>query len=71
MRRAATTWPSRRCAIVVLAIVGVSGGAFFFIGRLLQRAKQIAATEEARERMVGVRDSSADDTDGRLRDGDF
>lgn len=58
-------------AIVVLAIVGVSGGAFYFIGRRLQRAKQIAATEEARERMVGVRDSSADDTDDRLRDGDF
>ena len=57
--------------IVVLAIVGVSGGAFLFIGRRLQRAKQIEATEAARQRMVGVRDSSADDTDGRMRDGDF
>ena len=57
--------------VVVLAIVGVSGGAFFFIGKRLQRAKQRAAAEEARERMVGVRDSSADDTSDRLRHGDF
>ena len=56
--------------IVVLAIVGAAGGAYF-IGQKLQRAKQLAASEEARERMVGVRDSSADDTSDRLRDGDF
>ena len=57
--------------VVVLAIVGVSGGAFFFIGKRLQRAKQLAAAEEARERMVSMRDSSADDTSDRLRNGDF
>ena len=57
--------------VVVLAIVGGSGGAFFFIGKRLQRAKQLAAPEEARERMVGVCDGSADDTSDRLRNGDF
>ena len=57
--------------VVALAIVGVSGGAFFFIGKRLQRAKQLAAAEEARERMVSVRDSSAHDTSDRLRNGDF
>ena len=57
--------------VVVLAIVGVSVGAFFFNGKRLQRAKQLAAAEEARERMVSVRDSSADDASDRLRNGDF
>ena len=56
--------------IVVLAIVGVSGGAYF-LGQRLQRAKQIASAEEARARMDSVRDSSAADTADRLRAGDF
>ena len=51
--------------IVVLAIVCVSDCGFFFINKRLQRAKQLTAAEAARERMVGVRDSCAEDTPDR------
>ncbi len=55
--------------IGILAVLAAAGA--FLFGRKHQRAKQLAAAEEARERMVGVRDSSADDTSDRLRGGGF
>ena len=48
--------------IVVLAIVGVSDCTCFFIHKGLQRAKQLTA---ARERMVGMHGSCAEDTPDR------
>ena len=57
--------------IVVLAIVGVSDCAFFLVRKGLQRAKQLTAAEAARERMVGERDSCAEDTPDRPPNVDF
>ena len=58
---------------VVIGILAVGGAAAaaFLIGKKLQRAKQIAAVGEAQEKMVGVRDSNANDTSKRMRDGGF
>ncbi len=58
---------------VVIGILAVGGAAAaaFLIGKKLQRAKQIAAAEEAQKRMVGVRDSNAADTSKRMRNGSF
>ena len=57
--------------IVVLAIVGVYDCAFFFIRKGLKRAKQLTAAEAARQRVVGVRDSCAEDTPDRPPNVDF
>ncbi len=53
-----------------ILIVATSAGAYL-VGEKLQRAKQIAAVGEAQEKMVGVRDSNANDTSKRMRDGGF
>jgi len=55
---------------LILAVICAAGGAYV-VGIKMQRAKQTAATEAARSKMAGVRDSNSDSTTNRMRDGDF
>jgi len=56
--------------IIGIGVIASCAGVFVIASRL-QRAKQIAATEEARKRMLAIRDSTSSDTSDRMRDGDF